>query len=89
VGASSIQFVDVADTVVGPGKYYLVATCSGTTAGNVGFWENGGIVLTLAGQGYFDSATNAHPLPNPLTNMVVNGTFVRTPILFMALRAAV
>lgn len=82
-GASAWQWADVADTELSPGKYYLAMSNNGTTANNVQFFGTGsnwGQTITLAWLGCYDSATDAYPLPNPLTNMVAVATFPRMPV---------
>jgi hypothetical protein len=79
-GASVWQWVDVADTSIGPGDYYLVGAADTTGASRVG-----GLTLptapTGAGIGLKDSATDAFPLPNPLTNMAAAAVFTTLPWL--------
>jgi hypothetical protein len=87
-GSNAMQFVDVADTVVVPSKkYYLVGACDATTANNHRNWPLMVSATHMALIGVLDSATNAFPLPDPLTNMVAAATFTGLPQLFMAMRS--
>ena len=87
-GASSLQFVDVADTpLAAPAKYFLVMSDDGTTAGQQNAWFLTSQIVQLAD--CWDSSTNAFPLPDPLTNMVLAATFVIVPVMFMAFRSVV
>jgi hypothetical protein len=85
-GVSAVQWVDVTDTFLQAGKYYLVGAGNGITAGQfVDYLSGSGwTAVANAALGFFDSATNAYPLPNPLTNMVACATFTAVPLMFMA-----
>lgn len=91
-GTSAWQWVDVTDTILLPDKYWLCMSNNATTA-NQQLWfngTNGTSVTTLLGA--LSSTTDAHPLPDPLTNMVevVSGAaFGRIPICGFAGRALV
>ncbi len=87
-GAGNVQWVDVTDTFIPVGKYYLVGANNGTTASQaLDVMSGSGITVAFnAALGYFDSATNAYPLPNPLTNMVACATFTTIPIMMIACR---
>jgi hypothetical protein len=81
--------VDTADVTLLPGKtYYLAGVCSATTGGQVRAWSltDARIGLLL---GMFDSATDALPLPDPLTNMALNGAGTRVPLMAMSASLAV
>ena len=80
------QFIDVADTALAPGRYYLVQSRDNVTANrNVVVGALASVAL-LAATGCFDSATNAYPLPDPLTNMATAATFTRVPVMGMQTR---
>ncbi len=86
-GASSVQWVNVADTALAPGDYYLVGANNGTSANNQVFLlSTASTAVLMAALGLFDSATNAVPLPDPLTNMVAAATITRIPSLLIACR---
>lgn len=81
-GASAWQFVDVADTPLAPGDYYLVG------AGDTAVANRPGGIQAVAAPGLalfgaFDSATDAFPLPDPLTNMALATTFTILPWMCM------
>jgi hypothetical protein len=85
---STTQWVDVTDTFLQVGKYYLVGAGNGITAGQfTSYISVSGQTVTLnASLGFFDSATNAYPLPDPLTNMVACATFTGVPMMAIAAR---
>jgi len=83
-GVSSVQWADVTDTFLQVGKYYLVMSNNGTTAGQSIATDGTLSAVMLAGLGCFDSGTNAFVLPDPLTNMVAAATFTQLPMMFMA-----
>jgi len=88
-GANIWQWVDVADTWLPRGRYYLAASNNGVTATqqmSVGA-NYGASVFPLALAGVFDSTTDAYPLPDPLTNMALVTTFNRPLHLAIAGRA--
>jgi hypothetical protein len=85
-GVSSIQWIDVTDTFLKPGKYYVVTATNGVTASQQTSIAAALTVGTMAALGCFDSATNAFPLPDPLTNMVAAATFTWAPTSFIAAR---
>jgi hypothetical protein len=87
-GASAIQWVDVTDTFLQVGKYYLVGAGNNTTANQfTDFMSGSGWTVTAnAALGFQDSATNAYPLPDPLTNMVACATFTAIPLMMIGAR---
>lgn len=88
-GPSTWQFVNVADTLLPRGKYYLVMCASATTANNINVFNNIGGQNALALLGAQDSATTAFPLPDPLTNMAQAATATNMPQMAMAIRALI
>jgi hypothetical protein len=78
-GASAIQWVDVTDTFLRAGKYYVVQAGNGVTANQAQAVASAQTTATLQTLQCFDSATNAYVLPDPLTNMVTAGTFTVIP----------
>lgn len=87
VGASLWQWVDVTDTLIPPGSYYLAAANNGITANNVTFHAAFAVATGMSFMGNLDSATNAYPLPDPLTNMAAAATLTRVPVMGFATRA--
>jgi len=85
-GASALQFADVTDTYLRPGRYYIAASNSGTTANNHVRVCQALSAVMVQGLGVFDSGTDAFPLPNPLTNMVAAATFSILPLVCIAAR---
>lgn len=88
--SGTVQFVDVADTVLQARTlYYLVQSRDNITANRMRRWNIG----TAPGMGLIgiqSSATDAFPLPDPLTNMaLVSATFTTLPVMMIALRALV
>lgn len=86
-GISSIQWVDVTDTFLPVGKYYLVGASNGVTANNAASVIASLSAVMLAGLGCQDSATNSYPLPDPLVGMAAAATFTFVP--WMAIGARV
>jgi hypothetical protein len=82
-GANAWQWVDVTDTTLAAGRYYLAMANSGTTA-NQAVFSSSWTAAILSLYGVLDSATNAYPLPDPLTNLVAAATFVRFPVVAIA-----
>lgn len=83
-GNSLWQWVDVTDTALAAGKYYLAMSRDNTTANRCQRWGN---ALPVGGHtllGTQDSATNAFPLPDPLTNMGDAATV--TPIYILGIQ---
>jgi hypothetical protein len=85
-GASQWQQVDVTDTPLQPGRYYLVTVRDNVTA-NRGFFISATTAAVLSLFGVKDSSTDAFPLPDPLTNMVACATATRLPLCSVGLRA--
>lgn len=81
-GASVWQFVDVTDTALSVGMYYLAAVSDANTANNVlAVPVVGNNIMALFGG--MDSNTDAFPLPNPLTNMAATSVVARLPVMAM------
>ncbi len=85
-GVSSVQWVDVTDTYLTPGKYFLAGANNGITASNLVYASSSLAVTLLAGMGFQDSATNSYPLPDPLAGMVPVATFTGIPFMMIAAR---
>lgn len=84
---TSWQTVDVTDTILKPGRYYLVMSRDTTTASRVGQYTTGASTPLMAFAGLLDSSTDAFPLPDPLTNMAAAATVTRCPIVALITRA--
>ena len=84
-GNSVWQWANITDTALAPGRYYLAMAIDGVTANRI----NNYVAITggaLQFAGVLDSATDAFPLPNPLTNMAEAATITRIPVIAMATR---
>lgn len=86
VGNSVLQSVDVTDTLLPAGRYYVVISRDTTTANRHLLMNHAASAPMMALAGVKDSATNAFPLPDPLTNMVDAATFTRVPLFVVWLR---
>lgn len=71
-GTSAIQTVDITDTILSPGTYYMALAVDNTTAA---FMRVGPNALLLAGAGVAQMAT-AFPLPDPATLAVVAAAYL-------------
>lgn len=81
-GNSLWQIVNVADTDLAPGvTYYLVLARDNATANRQRSFSGSLTISQNALAGVFDSTTDAFPLPNPLTNMVLAATITQIPIM--------
>lgn len=85
-GSSAWQWTDVTDTPLAAGEYYLVMSNNGTTVNNCAFINSLSSAPFMAYMGCQDSATDAYPLPDPLTNMAAAATFTRIPAVALATR---
>lgn len=86
VGNSAAQYVDVTDTPLMPGRYWAVMARDTITANRQMFASTGTTTIPpLEMCGIFDSATDAFPLPNPLTNMALVTVATRIPIFLIDL----
>lgn len=83
------QFVDITDTTLPRGNYYLVLAMDNVTANRyLGYSSiSSAPILNLCG--VQDSATTAFPLPDPLTNMAGAATVTDPPLVFISLRSLV
>lgn len=84
---STIQWATVTTTLLPAGRYFVVMVRDNTTANRVGFCNMTTDAKLLAFSGCYDSTTDAFPLPDPLTNMVVAATFTRYPYVYLQTRA--
>lgn len=86
--SNAIQVINVTDTDLSPGVlYYLVLARDNATANRQRSWGGSLTVSQNTLAGVFDSATDAFPLPNPLTNMALAATITQIPVMGMAGRA--
>lgn len=86
-GATAWQWVNVTDTYLRGGRYYLVCSRDNTTASRLTYYNHVASATLLALCGLQSSSTDAFPLPDPLTNMGTVATFTRAPVLGIAARA--
>lgn len=82
-GASTTQWVNVTDTALPVGAYYLATSMNGTTAGQY-VAHPAMDVGRMAWLGGFDSGTDSYPLADPLASMVACATFTRIPVMMIA-----
>lgn len=82
-------WVDVVDTLLPAGSYYLAYCRDDVTVNRFATVQNVSAQPICALAGVMDSSTSAFPLPDPLTNMVVDVTNIAVPILGIAIRALV
>lgn len=87
-GASALQFVDIADTALAPGKYYVAVNNNGTTANQASVWAMSA-VQQLTIMGVLDKASADFALPATLSSMVAAATFTFIPSFYLSLRAIV
>ena len=84
-GGNQIQEVDVADTYLPRGSYYVAMVVSDATVNRIQAYTVASMGLGInALAGTKDSGTTALPLPDPLTNMVVAATITNVPIIYIA-----
>jgi len=82
------QFVNVTDTALNANVlYYLVGARDNVTANRQRSYGISGTVGGCVLCGMQDSATDAFPLPNPLTNMAAAATVAVAPLMAVAFRA--
>ena len=67
--ASFVQAVDVTDTPIPAGHYYLVRVVDATTANRVGAYQHNASIHLMNLMGCKQSATASIPLPDPLVGM--------------------
>lgn len=80
-GNTAWQWIDVTDTPLAAGRYYLVCSRDNVTANRAHRWGNAMGAPLLSLHGVQDSATDAYPLPDPLTNMAAAATFTKVYVL--------
>lgn len=85
-GNSAWQWINVTDTPLSAGRYYLVMARDNTTTNRQFFCGHQALTSLMGLMGCQDSATDAYPLPDPLTNMAPCATFTRVPICGVAMR---
>lgn len=89
-GSSSLwQFINVTDTAIPAGRYYLVKVIDATTANRARYWSHAATVGFTTMLGLKETATDSFPLPDPLTNMVSPITHARVPIIAFAVKAPI
>jgi len=86
-GTSSLwNFIDVTDTAIPAGRYYLVKVIDTTTANRMRYWNTPSSLVVTTMCGLKESATNQFPLPSSLADMTDPITQTRVPILGMCTR---
>lgn len=85
-GNSLWQFVDVTDTPLGPGLYYLVKAVDATTASRVNLIQHTASSPLLDLMGVKDSSSDNFVLPDPLVGMGTPSVFTRLPSLGIVAR---
>lgn len=85
-GNTAWQWIDVTDTPLAAGRYYLAMSRDNITASRQLFVNHTALASLMGLMGCQDSATDAYPLPDPLTNMALCTTFTRVPICGIAFR---
>lgn len=83
---NAMQYVNVTDTFLAPGRYYVVMVRDNVTANRGYFFPAPSGANFMSFLGVQDSATDAFPLPNPLTNMAAAATMTRIPQFQIATR---
>jgi len=87
-GTSSLwNFVNVTDTPIAAGRYYLVKNIDSTTANRARYWSHAATLGFMTMLGMKETATDSFPLPNPLTNMTDPITHTRVPIIALTVKA--
>lgn len=86
-GNSSWQWVDVTDTALAAGDYFLVKALDATTANRSNFYNTSASAALLNLMGVKESTDDSIPLPSSLTNVVVPSSFTRIPQVAMLTRA--
>lgn len=88
-GNSVWQFVDVTDTVIPAGGYFLAYCRDDAVAGRIIVHDAAWGQPLMALAGVMDSGTAQFPLPNPLASMIVAAVATYAPALAIAIRALV
>lgn len=81
VGNSLWEFVEVTDTPLAPGRYYLACSRDNVTANRITVSDITQDTLAMRLVGALSSTTDSYPLPDPLVGMGVNTLFDRIPLL--------
>lgn len=84
-GNSVWQWVDVADTTLQPGRYYLAISRDNATANRVTYYIHAQQTYVVEFMGGWTTATDSFPLPNPLAGMVAS-TLTLVPVMAIGLR---
>lgn len=84
-GNSVWQWVNVTDTALAPGRYYLAIARDNTTFNRVMYYIHAQQAYVMDFMGAFGTATDSFPLPNPLSGM---GASILTlvPVIAIAFR---
>lgn len=88
VAASSLwNFVDVTDTPIRAGRYYLVKVIDSTSANRSRYWSHTATVGLTTMLGLKETSTDSFPLPSTLSGMGDTITHTRVPIVGFAVKA--
>ena len=80
--ASSLwNIVDVTDTPIPAGRYYLTYVVNATTANRARYWSISSSLVLTTMMGLKETATDSFPLPSTLGSMGDPVTITRVPIL--------
>lgn len=85
-GANVWQWIDITDTPIPPGRYYLVKVLDSTAVNRVRHWGPADIKY-MGMMGVTESATDSVPLPDPLVGMTAPISITRLPVLGFAVKA--
>ena len=81
-GSSLWQFVDVTDTPIPPGRYYLTYVVNATTANRSRYWNNTSSLVLTTVMGLKETSTDSFPLPSSLSGLMGDPiTITRVPII--------
>lgn len=84
-GSQVLQWADVTNTAIAPGRYYLCMSRNDTTSQRM--VHSGALTAAiLAWAGVVESTTDSHPLPSTLSGMTATSTNTRVPAMAIALR---
>lgn len=84
--AQAWQFVDITDTPISPGRYWLVKVLDSTAVNRIR--NTGPTSINLMGvMGVTESATDSFPLPDPLVGMTSPIAITRLPLVGFAVKA--
>lgn len=86
-GTSAWQWVDIADTALATGDYYLVKCVDATTGNRITTINHTADARLLTLMGVKEGSAASFALPDPLTSMGDASAFTRIPLVAMTTRA--